>query len=68
MAVVTCHDTGDDLSVVAAHEEEIGSHGELAPDVFPRVVPGAQEVALLPEGDDGFFVFRLEGADEHWKG
>src|SRR5688572_16090046 len=63
MSFVACHDGRDDLIVDETYEEQIRPDAEFACNVLVRIVPGTNQIAPMPEGDDGLLVVRLEGAD-----
>jgi len=65
MAFVTGHDAGDDAAIKQADQKPVGAHGKFALDVLVRVVPGANEVASPPEGNDGVLIVGLKRSNLH---
>jgi hypothetical protein len=65
MPLVAGHGRGHQLAVDLTHQKQLGLYLQLALDVLVWIVPGAGQVAALPEVDDGSLVGELEGADVH---
>src|SRR5690606_38745956 len=67
MAFVSGHHGGDDSFIAGAdlnpNEEELGVHLKLALDVFNWIVPGADEVAKIPNIDDCLFIAEAKRTD-----
>jgi hypothetical protein len=66
VSFITSHNGGHDLPIDFSYQESLRVNLELATDVAAGIVPGANQITLLPEGEDGWFVLRPEASDFHW--
>lgn len=61
--VVTDHHGRNDFTVEFANQKLVRPHCEFALDVLVRVVPGAEQFAIAPQGNDGVLIGQLKGSD-----
>jgi len=52
-------------AAVEANQKQVGSHDELASDVFARVVPRSNQVTSLPKRNNRCLIFWLEWSNFH---
>jgi hypothetical protein len=65
MALIAGHDTGHNLAIQNANQKQIRPDAQFASDVFPGVVPRANQIATLPQRDYCLLVLWLERSNLH---